>query len=225
MTTPMTRTLSPALATAPDTKEQLLDAAETLIGDQGVDRASVRAITELAGANLAAISYHFGSKDGLVREVFERRLRHINRERLELLDQCLARPGSPELEEIVRAFVTPPFHVLSPDQAPNFGRCMVRVLSDPGPAMRKLLMELFHDVIERFSAALAEALPEEEPADIFWRFHFMIGTLVYTVGMGHLVEEYSAGCCSMHDVESVTERLVRFITAGLRAPTETTGTS
>jgi len=199
------------------TRRQLLDAAEQLIGEQGVDRATVRSITDLAAANLAAVSYHFGSKDGLVREVFARRLRPINRQRLEMLDQCLAQPGPPDLEGIVRAMVIPPFRVLSADQAPNFGRCMVRVLSDPSQEMRELLMEMFQEVIERFSGALIQALPEQDPAEVFWRFHFMVGTMAHTLGMGHLVEEYSGGVSHMRDLDSVSERLVRFVTAGMAA--------
>jgi AcrR family transcriptional regulator len=200
-----------------DTREQLLDAAEQLIGEQGVDRASVRSITDLATANLAAVSYHFGSKDGLVREVFARRLRPINEKRMEMLDACLAKSGEPDMEEIVRAMVIPPFQVLSADRAAYFGRCMVRVLSDPGKEMRALLMELFEGVIERFSAALMTALPDEDPTEVFWRFHFMVGTMAYTLGMGHLVEEYSGGVGDMQDVDEVCERLVRFVTAGMAA--------
>ena len=116
----------------------------------------------------------------------------------------------------------PPFQVLSAERASHFGRCMVRVLSDPGKEMRALLMELFEGVIERFSTALMTALPEETPTKVFWRFHFMIGTMAYTLGMGHLVEEYSGGASDMQDVDEVSERLVRFVTAGMAAAKEPT---
>ncbi len=206
-----------AVSHGADTREQILDAAERLIGDQGVDRASVRSITEAANANLAAVSYHFGSKNGLVREVFERRLRPINHERLRLLDACLEAGSPPDLECVVRAFVAPPFDVLKGDQATSFGRLMMRVLADPGPETRDLLMDIFREVIARFSEALRAALPHAEPAGVFWRFHFMIGAMAYTVGMGHLVHEYSRGICDPNDVEQTVERLIGFITAGLRA--------
>lgn len=208
------------LAAPSDTKEQLLDAAERLIGEQGVDGASVRSITEAAGANLAAVSYHFGSKEGLVRAVFARRLVPINRERLRLLDRCLEDRDQPSLEGIVRAFVKPPLQVLQGERGPSFGRCMIRALTDPGEHMRLLLMEAFEGVIERFSDALRGALPEEAPDDIFWRFHFMVGAMAYTVGMGHLVEQYSHGLCSCGDYEDISERLVRFVTAGMEASAE-----
>lgn len=210
--------MTPSLDTsaeALDTREQLLIAAERLIGDQGVNGASVRAITELAHANLAAVSYHFGSKRGLVREMFARRLKPINERRIEMLDDCLEESGTPDLEGIVRAMVKPPFQVLSADEAPIFGRCMVRVLSDPGEEMRDLLMELFEEVLQRFSAALLEAMPNEDPADVFWRIHFMIGTMAYTIGMGHMVEQYSAGVADMRDADRVSELAVQFITAGM----------
>ena len=204
-------------STSSDTREQILDAAERLIGDQGIDRASVRAITELAGANLAAVSYHFGSKDALVREVFERRLRPINLERLRLLDEHLGTTESPDLESVVRAFVLPPFGVLLGEEAANFGRCMVRVMADPGPQMRDLLMDLFSEVMQRFIAALQNVLPGVDPAGIFWRFHFMLGSMAYTVGMRHLVPVYSRGICDSTNVEEIGERLVEFVTAGMRA--------
>src|SRR5688572_31708077 len=72
-----------------DTRESLLDAAEKLFSEHGIQSASLRQITQHAGANLAAVNYHFGSKDGLVRAVFSRRLRPMNDERfrrLELVD-------------------------------------------------------------------------------------------------------------------------------------------
>ena len=200
-----------------DTREQILDAAEQLIGDQGIDRASVRAITELAGANLAAVSYHFGSKDALVREVFERRLRPINQERVRLLAEHLRSTDSPDLESIVRAFVLPPFGVLLGEEAANFGRCMVRVMADPGPQMRDLLMEVFSEVMQRFVGAVQSVLPGVDPAGIFWRFHFMLGSMAYTVGMRHLVPVYSRGVCDSTNVEEIGERLVEFVTAGMRA--------
>jgi AcrR family transcriptional regulator len=212
--------LTTATGRSTDTKNQLIDAAETIIAEHGIDGASVRAITEAASANLAAVNYHFGSKEGLVRAVFERRLRPINRERLRLLDECTARSGAPQLDCVVRAFLLPSLQILQGEHAPIFGRCMIRALADPGEQMKAMLMEAFEEVIERFTSALADALPGEDREGIFWRFHFMIGSMAYTIGMGHLVEEYSRGVCSCEDFEEIGERLVRFVTAGMRATAE-----
>jgi AcrR family transcriptional regulator len=197
------------------TKEQLLDAAESLIADHGVDGASVRAITERAGANIAAVNYHFGSKDGLVRAAFARRIEPINRERLRLLESCLAAPGGPTVEAVVSAFVTPPLRILGRREAPGFGRCMIRALADPGERMRAYLSASFQEVIERFIEALRTVLPGVGDDEIYWRFHFMIGAMAYTVGMGHLVEAYSGGACRADDIDAISDRLVRFGCAGI----------
>ena len=79
---------------ATDTKEQILDAAEELFSEQGIDGVSLRAITQAAAVNLASVHYHFGSKEALAKAVFVRRIGVINRERLELLDECERRAGT-----------------------------------------------------------------------------------------------------------------------------------
>src|SRR5688572_13920940 len=83
------------------TKEALLDAAETLLAQHGVAGASARDITKEAGANLGAINYHFGSKDNLVMEVFARRMRPMNKERIAQLDalENSTGPGGPKIEQ------------------------------------------------------------------------------------------------------------------------------
>ena len=91
------------------TKDRLLDAAEELFSSRGIDATSLRAITIAAEVNLAAVNYHFGSKDGLVKTVFLRRLEPLNNERLELLDALeISAAGAPiELEAILDAWVMP----------------------------------------------------------------------------------------------------------------------
>ena len=63
------------------TKERILGAAEVLFAQRGFDGASLRQLTAAAGVNLAAVNYHFGSKDRLVEEVFRRRLDELNSRR------------------------------------------------------------------------------------------------------------------------------------------------
>ena len=85
-----------------DTKNDLLEAAEKLFAEHGFARSSLRAITREAGANLASVNYHFGSKEGLVRAVFARRLEPLNQERLALLDRCLeSAAGDPDLVAVL----------------------------------------------------------------------------------------------------------------------------
>lgn len=71
----------------PDTRERILDAAERLFMESGYEGTSMRMITGEAEVNLAAVNYHFGSKEALLREVFRRRLSWLNRERLSALNE------------------------------------------------------------------------------------------------------------------------------------------
>src|SRR5688572_26196161 len=99
-----------------DTRGRLLDAAERLFAAKGFEATSLRDVTAKAKANLAAVNYHFGSKEALVRAVFERRLGEVNRRRLALLDGIgRVRPAP---EQILHAFIAPTFDLMK--EAPHF---------------------------------------------------------------------------------------------------------
>src|SRR5207237_92281 len=91
-----------------DTRTRLLDVAEELFGEQGFDRVSIRDITRKARVNLAAINYHFGSKEDLIAAIFERRVFPVNEARLAALD-AVQRPAKrkPKLEDILEAIIRP----------------------------------------------------------------------------------------------------------------------
>src|SRR5260370_14585910 len=88
------------------TKDRILDAAERLFAIQGFEATSLRAITTDAGVNLAAVNYHFQSKDALLRAVIARRIGPVNLRRLELLDACDA-TRTPDLHALIEAFLIP----------------------------------------------------------------------------------------------------------------------
>jgi len=72
---------------AGDTKSRILDAAETLFIECGYEAMSLRQITSRAEVNLAAVNYHFGSKESLIHSMLSRRLDRLNQERVKLLDR------------------------------------------------------------------------------------------------------------------------------------------
>src|SRR2546428_8870540 len=93
-----------------DTKQRILDTAERLFSQNGVATTSLRQIIAEADVNLAAIHYHFRSKDALLDAVLVRRLEPVNRERLSRLNTCEQAPGPPGLECVLRAFIAPAVH-------------------------------------------------------------------------------------------------------------------
>ena len=207
-----------------DTKTSLLDAAERLFAELGIAGASMRAITQAAGANLAAVHYHFGSKEGLVRAVFARRLGPLNRERVQRLEELAESGRDRDLEGIVEAFVGPALRMLGHDPGGRaFAQLLARAVLEPGPESRELVLEQFTEVIERFTAALGKALPRLSREEVLWRFHFMIGSLSFTAGLGFLVERLAGRTTPSRDPEPVIARLVTFLAGGMDRPAARTG--
>src|ERR1700720_3422942 len=99
------------MAASTDTRTHILDTAERLFAGRGIDAVSIRNLVDEAGVNLAAVHYHFGSREELVGAGIESRVAPMNAERLRLLDQVEAAPSGapPALEDILRAFVAPVF--------------------------------------------------------------------------------------------------------------------
>lgn len=203
---------------ATGTKERILDAAERLFGAQGFASTSLRDITAGAGVNVASVNYHFGSKEALLAAVLERRFRPINEERLALLNEVDTRAAGnpPPVEEVVRAFLTPPYRrqrEWNSDAQASFLRLVGRIHAEPNEVFRAILVEQFDEVRQRFHAALERALPDH--ADMSWRMLFMIGSMAFTMTWGPMLMEREN---SERDPEEVLESLVRYTSAGMAAP-------
>jgi len=166
-----------AVVDAPQTPERLLDAAERLFAERGVDAVSVRAVNAGAGANVAAVHYHFGSKEALVEAVLRRRMDALGARRLAML-AALPTADAPAVRAVMEALVLPLAELsIEPTGA---GRAYVRVLAalqGGGAHTRALLGAAFTPQFAPFDAALARALPDlAEPLR-----HFrlaLVGTLV-----------------------------------------------
>ena len=204
-----------------DTKTALLDTAERLFADRGIAATSLRTITSEAGANLAAVHYHFGSKAALVQEVFSRRLKALNEERLRLLQRLQASGASwpPPLEDLLRAFVGPVLRLgLDLDRGDAVMRLLGRLYTEPGDIIQSIITEQFGEVAHRFVPAFASALPELDKEELFWRIHFAIGAMAQTCTDPYRLELISGGTIDASDVEATVDKLVRFLAGGLRAP-------
>ncbi|MDE0103619.1 MAG: TetR/AcrR family transcriptional regulator [Bryobacterales bacterium] len=200
------------------TKDLVLDAAEALFSAKGVDGVSLRTLTKEAGVNLAAVHYHFGSKEEVVKAVFARRIRPMNRERLAMLD-ALEGSGRPEVEEIVTALVAPALRLAgdSPDRQ-RFMRLCARLYSEPAEYLQQLYVDEFSQVIDRFERVFRSALPSLSRAEVRRRMHFVVGLLVHTMLNSAPVRRWTSGACDPADAESTLAAIVSFAAAGMRAP-------
>jgi AcrR family transcriptional regulator len=156
---------------SPDTRTQLLDAAEHLFAERGFRGTSVRAITDLAGANLAAVGYHFGSKAELLTAVVRRVVEPITAAQGAGLDRLLARTPDPPVADLVEAFAGPLF-----DGTPagdgggaRTSRLIVGIIVDPAEEMRAWTGPADDAVRDRYLAAFRRALPDLSPQELWFR--------------------------------------------------------
>lgn len=206
------------------TKERILDAAERLFADEGIARTSLRAITVAAGVNVAAVHYHFGSKEALLEALSARRVAPVNRERLERLDalerEAAGRPL--EVEAILDAFLRPPLRLaaaMGTEDARLAAKLVGRFYAEPEDLIERMLHEQFGEVARRFHAALCRALPEVPPAVVAWRLQATVAALTHVLSGRHrfqLVPGVRLGT----DPEVALRELRTFCAAGFRAPAD-----
>jgi AcrR family transcriptional regulator len=204
------------------TKARILEAAEALFMEHGFEATSLRLITNAAGVNLAAVNYHFGSKEELFQAVLTRRLDPMNQARVALLDRYEREGPAPlPCERILAALFIPALE-LARDPArggSNFLRLLGRAYADPAPFIRQFLSQQYAPMIARFKDAFARALPHLPRKELSWRLHFIMGALSYTLaGTDALKIIAELNPVETDNDEILLRRLAPFLLAGLNAP-------
>ena len=197
------------------TRERLIAAAESLFAERGVKGASLRDITSRAEVNLAAVNYHFGSKEGLLRAVLETRLGPINAQRLELLDRLEA-TGEVSVETLLDAFIRP---AVDPTMRPSeaFIQLMARIHHSDDAVTAEVLGDVFGPVAARYLTVLVSLLPDIPRDLIFQRMQFVIGAMIHS-----LFTKCESECQILTppveklDDEAYLREFVAFCAAGLR---------
>ena len=189
----------------------------------GFGGTSMRLLTSSAGVNLAAVNYHFGSKDAMIEAVFRRRLDPMNAERIEALDRLETGAAGGRLapRAIIGSFIGASLRMIEDADGGgrNFIRLLGRTYSEPSRQIRALIGQLYAPAMERYKAAFEKALPEMPHDEMVWRMHFMFGTLAYTLAATDTVH-LIAGCKpeDRYDARLLEARLTAFLAAGLVAP-------
>jgi AcrR family transcriptional regulator len=210
-----------------DTSSRILDAAEALFMAHGLEATTLRQITTVAKVNLAAVNYHFGSKDALIEAVFRRRLNHLNDECLQMLDRLEAAAGGEPVRpsQIVDAFFGAALRLAADEVGggATFMRLLSRTYTEPTESIRAFLAKEYAEVVRRYREALFRALPDTPRDEILWRLHFMLGAMSYAVSGADALNLLGEGRLEASDAETLRVRLMSFLLGGLRAPlTDTT---
>ncbi len=202
----------------PDTRTQLLDAAERLFAERGFHGTSVRAITDLAGANLAAVGYHFGSKSALVTAVVRRVVEPILTAQSTGLDRLLTRTPNPSVTELVTAFAGPLFGETpaGDEGGARTSRLIVRIFVDPAEEMRDWTSPTTDTVRDRYLAAFGRAVPGLPPQELEFRIRAVLAVVaVDRVDVHH--HRPPAGPSAAAD-EQTRRSAITFLAAAMSAP-------
>lgn len=200
---------------AKPTSERILEAAEGLFAAQGIRGTSLKEITELAEVNIAAVNYHFRSKDALVRAVFERSFEPLNAERLRLLGEAENGGGPLTLERVLRALFEPMLRAWQTNR--NFILLVGRLQSEPDTELTNHIHGLYVPLIERFLRAARRAAPDVAEAELYFWIHFLFGGVVYTLLNSQDMEKMHPGQNPIDTTETFLHDLIAFGTAGLRS--------
>jgi AcrR family transcriptional regulator len=204
------------------TRERILDTAERLFAEQGISGTSLRTLTAEAEVNLAAVHYHFGSKERLLDAVIERRARPVNEQRLRELEALEKRTGTraPGVEEILAAFLAPGVRTLeqlSSRRVP-LARLIARIEAQPPERVEELVQRHFGAIGRRFVEALQHALPELPAELVSDRFRFGLGVLSYLFSGNFDLDTIPGHPPHALDHGTKVAQVIAFLAAGLRAP-------
>ncbi|MBO9663746.1 TetR/AcrR family transcriptional regulator [Dokdonella sp.] len=204
------------------TKARLLEATEELFIEHGYEAMSLRQITTQAGANLAAVNYHFGSKEALIQELLSQRFDRLNEERLQLLSTCEQEYGEQTMDvsTVLSVLFAPGLRLTrSAAGGPNFLRLLGRVYSDPSPFIREYLREHYESISGRFFEAFSRALPQMPRHELGMRLQFSLKALSGMLASEN-TDELAAAICIGEEVKDtlMIARLIAFISPVLTTP-------
>ena len=200
----------------PSTRDRILGAAETLFAQRGFDGASLRQLTAAAGVNLAAVNYHFGSKEKLVEEVFRRRLDALNADRLAALAQ-LRGTRAATLEELLAAYIRPAMKLAYDGNGALFMRVLARAFAEHDGTLRQFLSDNYGHVMRQFTAEFARLLPHLSKPELYWRIDLVTGALTHAMSGFGMIQRKDDVSEQAHREQTV-RHLIRFAAAGLSHP-------
>ena len=199
------------------TKEQIITVAEQMFAERGFAGTTLRNIVSEAGVNLAAVHYHFGSKEELFRAAVARFARPVVEQELKLLSELKAGAELPSVEAILTAMVKPSLEILSHGDDTRLIRAkfMGRCRTEPEP-IQNIAYGEFAPAMEAFLDVLQRVLPEQSRSQLGWKLDLVITALVRVLmesGKHYALFKTNDPA----DIQAATHQLVQFLSPGMRS--------
>jgi AcrR family transcriptional regulator len=207
-------------ASPSEPKRRLLEAATRLFAEHGFDRVSVRDITKACEANIAAVNYHFGSREDLLATVLLQHAAPILEERLARFEVLEKRAGgkSAVLEEVIEAFARPVLAHARKSELPEqlSAKLLGRIFSTEPVLLPEALRGQLSDSIDRFMRLLAKSQPSIQTDELAWRVHFVNGALIHALMLPEWLPRSATAATGVGAGEQLLGRLIRYAASGLR---------
>ncbi|MGJ8657853.1 MAG: TetR/AcrR family transcriptional regulator [Akkermansiaceae bacterium] len=204
-----------------ETKGRILLAAQRLFADRGFESVSLRKITTEALANVAAVNYHFGSKEALIDELIVQHTLPVMVARMRLLDEAEKKfqIGVVPVEVILDAFMRPYLILLeeSGEDREMFCKFMGRCMTERGNKIPEKALRSAQRVVNRLTMMLSDALPDVELEVLSWRVHFSCGVMAHTLMHEEMLKTVSKGASGDPDFETTLLRMIDYCKGGLKA--------
>ena len=201
-------------------REKILKAAEETFAEHGYTGTSLRQIVARAHVTQALITYYFGSKEALFKEVFLRRGREIATRRLQALEE-LRRADQPfTLDEVVASYLRPALEMRRTREGRAFIRLQSRMHTEPPRFADRLRREVYDGTVREYLAAVRKAAPHLSARTAYWRMVLLIGAYLYAHSDSHRLEKMSGGLCTTKDLDEMLGQITAFVVGGLMAPDE-----
>ncbi len=203
------------------TKDKILDAAELFFADKGFNGTSLREITSQAEVNLAAVNYHFGSKKELIKAVMSRYMNELSPKLEHSLQTLCDSEQAVNLEQVFSAFVKPllSLNEFKDNGTSTFLQLLGRGYTDSQGFLRWFLTTQYPNVISGFTRAVKKAYPELSAEEMFWRLHFTMGTVVFTMSSSDALIDIAASDFDKKiDISGVIQQVIPYVAAGVGAP-------
>lgn len=203
--------------TTTDTKTQILDATERLIAEKAFTGTTLRNIASAADVNLAAVHYHFGSKEELFKAAVRRIAQPVVARQLEMLNQLLQTTAVPSVEDLLTTFLTPPLEFISGGGSSRIIRAqfMGRCRTEPEP-IQSIAREEFSASAESFLDILQRALPDQSRSQLDWKLDLVIAVLIQVqmqAGKPNALLQSN----QPKDIQNTISHLVTFMTPAMQS--------
>jgi len=211
-------TIIKATKAKPSTRKRLIEATAHLFSLHGYNGLTMRSVAKEAKANLAAASYHFGSKDALVLEMLRERIQPINARRLELLNQAkLQQPGIPlSVHQIFHSLIFPIGEEISKstNSRCSLAQLVARTFTEPTDFIERMHQRFFAQISQTYHAELSATYPHCPPEEIYWHLHLSVAAMLGALAQHRRLEDFTQGHCNEGEVEKMIDRLIEFISEG-----------